>query len=542
MSSINWSIAIRKASALAFFTENPVLENEQLGYEVDTRLFKVGDGVTAWNSLAYSTASFGSSIWQGLSTDADNLLEVSAVDQGFTLKESAFTSLAEVDGAIGGTVTDLAPYATANVHKAASLRLGILLRAVVNALGTDFAGLFAGNAPAETVSEALAAVQLQLTALSDGALRIDDGVVTLLKTWSSSKINAEIATAVSNLVGSAPETLNTLAEFASALNNNASFATTMTNELANSVKVVPQTLTDPQKLQARANIGITDAFGGVVFKKVTADYTAVHKDGLLTDTSAGAFTVTLPASPTVGTNVLFMDDWDWSTNNVIVACNGSTIEGVLDNVNLNLTRVTVQFIYDGVTWRVYVQSGIGGNAIVSGAVQAALDLKQPALVSGTNVKTINGASLLGSGDVAVQPALVSGTNVKTVNGASLLGSGNIATGDVTLAGVQALSGKTITDIVYAIPGTSPAFTAANGGVQTWALSGASTPTDALTTGQSFVLIITPGAYGITWPAGMVWTKQGGSGTLPTLFTAGKTHVVIYKIGTVLYGSWLGDTI
>jgi hypothetical protein len=53
--------------------------------------------------------------------------------------------------------------------------------------------------------------------------------------------------------------------------------------------------------------------------------------------------------------------------------------------------------------------------------------KQAALVSGTNIKTVNSTSLLGSGDVTVQPTLVSGTNIKTINGNSILGSGNLDT-------------------------------------------------------------------------------------------------------------------
>ena len=51
--------------------------------------------------------------------------------------------------------------------------------------------------------------------------------------------------------------------------------------------------------------------------------------------------------------------------------------------------------------------------------------KQDTLVSGTNIKTVNSTSLLGSGDVAVQATLVSGTNIKTINSTSLLGSGDI---------------------------------------------------------------------------------------------------------------------
>lgn len=83
--------------------------------------------------------------------------------------------------------------------------------------------------------------------------------------------------------------------------------------------------------------------------------------------------------------------------------------------------------------------------------------KQDKLVSGTNVKTINGTSILGSGNISIsgegssyddtdlrnrisaaesdidslqsdkQDKLVSGTNIKTVNGTSILGNGDITT-------------------------------------------------------------------------------------------------------------------
>jgi hypothetical protein len=64
--------------------------------------------------------------------------------------------------------------------------------------------------------------------------------------------------------------------------------------------------------------------------------------------------------------------------------------------------------------------------------------KQATLVSGTNIKTVNSTSLLGSGDVAVQATLVSGTNIKTIEGQSLLGSGNIdlTKSDVGLSNVD----------------------------------------------------------------------------------------------------------
>lgn len=89
------------------------------------------------------------------------------------------------------------------------------------------------------------------------------------------------------------------------------------------------------------------------------------------------------------------------------------------------------------------------NPVTSGGVKTALDRKQDALVSGTNIKTINNTSLLGSGNITLtasdideangdtiqdsldslvngkQDTLVSGRNIKTINNKSVLASGNM---------------------------------------------------------------------------------------------------------------------
>lgn len=69
------------------------------------------------------------------------------------------------------------------------------------------------------------------------------------------------------------------------------------------------------------------------------------------------------------------------------------------------------------------------NKFVSASDKTTWSGKQDALVSGTNIKTVNSTSLLGSGDIEVQPTLVSGTNIKTINSQSILGSG-----DITISG------------------------------------------------------------------------------------------------------------
>ena len=98
---------------------------------------------------------------------------------------------------------------------------------------------------------------------------------------------------------------------------------------------------------------------------------------------------------------------------------------------------------------------------------------QPTLVSWTNIKTVNSTSLLWSGNVAVQPTLVSGTNIKTVNSTSLLGSGDIAVQAVLnqLTSAQIKTGTATTDssvtasaLAWAVPVLS---TQANNLLTSW---------------------------------------------------------------------------
>lgn len=46
-------IQFRNGTAAQWTTANPILAMSELGHENDTALFKMGDGLTAWNSLPY---------------------------------------------------------------------------------------------------------------------------------------------------------------------------------------------------------------------------------------------------------------------------------------------------------------------------------------------------------------------------------------------------------------------------------------------------------------------------------------------------------
>uniref|UniRef100_A0AB74UGH8 Tail fiber protein n=1 Tax=Caulobacter phage BL57 TaxID=3348355 RepID=A0AB74UGH8_9VIRU len=76
------------------------------------------------------------------------------------------------------------------------------------------------------------------------------------KTWSAAKIAAQIQAAKDSLTNGAGAALDTLKELADAIGNDSNFAATVTAALGNRVRFdAAQTLTAPQALQARTNIG-----------------------------------------------------------------------------------------------------------------------------------------------------------------------------------------------------------------------------------------------------------------------------------------------
>lgn len=97
----------------------------------------------------------------------------------------------------------------------------------------------------------------------------------------------------------------------------------------------------------------------------------------------------------------------------------------------------------------------------------------------------------------------------------------------------AVSGS-ITEEVYTLTGTSVALDPANGTIQSHTLTGTTTYTDSLATGQSITLVIPGTANTITWP-----TIKWLGGTEPALDGTNDNIISVFKIGTTLYGSPLG---
>lgn len=173
----------------------------------------------------------------------------------------------------------------------------------------------------------------------------------------------------------------------------------------------------------------------------------------------------------------FISGGGGSGEGAVSSVNGQTGDVIITPASLNVyTRVEVDdAINEETTERQKQDSALGGMiAAETAAREQAVASKQDTLVSGQNIKTINGQSVLGSGNIAIQggtsnwddiqgkpefaevatsgsyndltdkpeipdvsnlatksevankqDTLVSGENIKTVNGQSLLGNGNI---------------------------------------------------------------------------------------------------------------------
>jgi hypothetical protein len=159
--------------------------------------------------------------------------------------------------------------------------------------------------------------------------------------------------------------------------------------------------------------------GGVSYTAVkTANYTAANNDGVLTNTTGGAFTVTLPTSPSVGNIVLVIDSFSqWGTNNLtvdptaLIKIAGNTAG---DTLVCDITGATVTLVYTGATygWNVAAQvGGNGGTAVTLTGTQTLTNktLTSPTLTTPVASTTIGvgAATPSGSGAGITFPATAS---------------------------------------------------------------------------------------------------------------------------------------
>lgn len=199
-------IQFRRGTASQWTSYNPILSIGEFGYETDTRLFKVGDGTTTWNSLSYSASTItavnaGTGLTGGgttgsitLSVDSTKVVTTSLVDaKGDLVVGTANDTVARLPVGANGTKLVADSLETAGVKWVAET-----YNAVIDAKGDLLAG---------TANDTLAKLSV---GSANSRLVADSSQTTGLK-WVSDSVNTVIDAKGDILVGTADDTVGRVA-------------------------------------------------------------------------------------------------------------------------------------------------------------------------------------------------------------------------------------------------------------------------------------------------------------------------------------------
>lgn len=142
--------------------------------------------------------------------------------------------------------------------------------AAINEVKSDIVA--AGSVTSSQITDATTVGKAVLTA-ADGPT-----ACSAIGAYTKAQTDSAISTATAALVASAPSTLDTLNELATALGDDPNFATTTSTALGNRLRVdAAQTLTAAQQQQAQTNLGV---YSVAQIGDVTTNFAAIFTGAL----------------------------------------------------------------------------------------------------------------------------------------------------------------------------------------------------------------------------------------------------------------------
>jgi hypothetical protein len=175
-----------------------------------------------------------------------------------------------------------------------------------------------------------------------------------------------------------------------------------------------------------------------------------------------------------------------------------------------------------------------GNALISGGVGVAPSYGKIGLTT-----HVSGTLPIANGGTNATTASI--TSFNNITGYTASGATGTTSTNLVFSTAPTITNPTFTgfiETVFAVTGTTPALSPTNGTIQTWTLSGSSTPTAGTwSAGASMTLQITASTNTVTWSSVAVsWI----GGSAPTLATSGVTVIELWKVGSTVYGALVGS--
>ena len=168
----------------------------------------------------------------------------------------------------------------------------------------------------------------------------------------------------------------------------------------------------------------------ITYSKYNSNTTITSNTGVIADTSAGSFTITMPASPVTGDKIEIVDgSGTFGTNPLTVARNGNKIADIADDLSLNITGAAASFIYNTDTWEVYVQ--IGSNSGGSVTLSGAQTFTNKTISGSSNTLSNIGNSSLNNSSITLVDESSSTTNISLGETLKITGGSGI---DTTISG------------------------------------------------------------------------------------------------------------
>lgn len=101
-------------------------------------------------------------------------------------------------------------------------------------------------------------------------------------------------------------------------------------------------------LKGDTGYGDTGVSGSVIVQSISNSGNAAANHRYLCDTSAAAFTLTLPATPANGDTIEIVDALgQFEVHPLLVAANGKNIESIAEDMYLDVPGVSVSFVFSG---------------------------------------------------------------------------------------------------------------------------------------------------------------------------------------------------